>query len=148
MRGQDAVISALGRGTSLVAKELFSRVAAATISAAKQAGVYRLVWMSSFGVGDTFDSASLVQKFLFRMLMHSIYADKAIADAAIRASGLDWTLVYPSALTNGPAKGIYRADDRIEMKGIPKISRADVAAFMHQATRDRKWVGREAVIAD
>lgn len=148
MRGQDAVVSALGRGTSLVAKELFSRAAAATIGAAKQAGVSRLVWMSSFGVGGTFESASLVQKFLFRMLMHRIYSDKAIADAAIRASGLDWTLVYPSALTNGPAKGIYRADDRIEMKGVPKISRADVAAFMNQAARDRKWVGRDAVIAD
>jgi hypothetical protein len=35
----------------------------------------------------------------------------------------------------GPAKGTCRADDRLPMKGIPKISRADVAAFPHKAAR-------------
>ncbi len=148
MRGQDAVISALGRGNSLSADTLFSRAATAVIAAAGQENVSRLVWMSSFGVGDTFASAGLVQKFLFRTMMRGIYADKAIADAAIRASGLDWTLVYPGALTKGPAKGAYRVADRIAMKGLPNISRADVAGFMHRAAHDREWIRRNAVIVD
>ncbi|KEQ53575.1 NAD(P)-dependent oxidoreductase [Sphingobium chlorophenolicum] len=148
MQGQDAVISTLGRGNSLAADRLFSRAAAAVTGAAGQAHVSRLVWMSSFGVGESFGAASFVQKFLFRTLLRRIYADKAVADAAIRASGLDWTLVYPVALTNGGAKGAYRVADRIEMKGLPSISRADVAAFMHQAVHDSGWIGRDAVIAD
>lgn len=148
MRGQDAVISALGRGNSLSANALFSRAAAAVIDAAGKTGVSRLVWMSSFGVGDTFGSANPVQKFLFRTLLRGIYADKVIADAAIRASGLDWTLVYPTALTNAPAKGTYRVADRVEMKGFAKISRADVADFMQRATHDQTWIRRDAVITE
>lgn len=148
LRGQDAVISALGTGKSTAADELFSRAAVALIDAAKQEGVSRLVWMSSFGVGDTFTSASLPQKLLFGTLVREIYADKAKADSTIRESGLDWTLVYPSALTEGPARGTFRAAELIKMRGLPSISRADVAAFMHQAINSRDWIRRSAVISD
>jgi hypothetical protein len=34
------------------------------------------------------------------------------------------------------------------MKGMPKISRADVATFMHQVAHDREWIRRAAVLAD
>ncbi|WP_198021192.1 NAD(P)-binding oxidoreductase [Rhizobium sp. IBUN] len=148
MRGQDAVISTLGRGNSLFANGLFSRAAAAVIDAASKMDISRLVWMSSFGVGDTFGSANLVQKFLFRTLLSGIYADKTIADAAIRRSELAWTLVYPTALTNGPATGAYRAAERVEMRGLAKIGRADVGAFLHKAAHDPAWIGRDAVISD
>ncbi|MFE9644369.1 NAD(P)H-binding protein [Streptomyces sp. NPDC006365] len=46
--GQEAVVSALGAGGLLVAKECFTRMQAAVIGAAKQQEVSRLVWMSSF----------------------------------------------------------------------------------------------------
>ena len=62
MPGHDAVICALGRGRSLTADKLFSRAATAVIEAAKQSGVSRLVWLSSFGVGDTLRSASAAQR--------------------------------------------------------------------------------------
>ncbi|MFP1625205.1 NAD(P)-dependent oxidoreductase [Streptomyces sp. 5K101] len=61
MAGQDVVISALGRSTSVRADDLFRRAAAAVIGAAEDGGVSRLVWLSSFGVGDTYRSASAVQ---------------------------------------------------------------------------------------
>nr|WP_329344587.1 NAD(P)H-binding protein [Streptomyces sp. NBC_00663] len=65
-----------------------------------------------------------------------------------RSSGLDWTVVYPTRLTHGPAKGSYRADDRLPMKGNPTISRADVAAFMRTAAQGGEWIHRTAVISD
>jgi putative NADH-flavin reductase len=146
--GQDAIVSALGTGTSLVAHELFTRASAAVLRAAERHGVSRLVWMSSFGVGETFGSATILQKLMYRTLLRGIYANKEIADERIRASGLDWTLVYPTALTNGPAKGSYRVGDRLQMKGAPRVSRADVAAFMHEAAHGSEWIRREAVISD
>ncbi|MET9037387.1 NAD(P)-dependent oxidoreductase [Streptomyces mirabilis] len=148
MIGQEAVISALGRSTSVRADDLFSRAAAAVIAAAEEQGVSRLVWMSSFGVGDTYKSASAVQKAMYRTFLRNIYANKELSENAIRSSGLDWTLVYPTLLTKGPAKGTYRADDRLPMKGNPKISRADVAAFMHKAAHSPEWIHRDAVITD
>jgi putative NADH-flavin reductase len=148
MTGQDAVISALGAGNSVTANELFTRSSAAVVGAAEGAGVSRLVWLSSFGVGHTFAWSSPVQKLIYRTLLRSLYANKAIADEQIRSSGLDWTVVLPTKLTHGPAKGTFRADDRLSMKGNPSISRADVAAFMHQAAHGSEWLHRSPVISD
>ncbi|MFF5960891.1 NAD(P)-dependent oxidoreductase [Streptomyces luteogriseus] len=146
--GHDALVSALGRGNSVRADGLFTRASAAVIGAAGEVGVSRLVWLSSFGVGDTFHWSSTTQKLIYSTLLRSIYADKEIADESIRSSGLDWTVVYPTRLTHGPAMGTYRADGRLPMKGNPTISRADVAAFMHQAAHGSEWINRAAVISD
>ncbi|MEV4226094.1 NAD(P)-binding oxidoreductase [Streptomyces bobili] len=146
--GHDAIVSALGRGNSVRADGLFTRASTAVTGAAREADVPRLVWLSSFGVGHTFGWSSSAQKLIYGTLLRSIYADKAIADESIRSSGLDWTVVYPTRLTDGPAKGTYRADDRRPMKGNPTISRADVAAFLHAAARGGEWIHRTAVISD
>lgn len=148
MAGQDGVVSALGRSRSVRANSLFSRAAAAVAAAAEETGVSRLVWLSSFGVGDTYRSASLAQKAMYSTFLRDIYADKAASEQTIRSSGLDWTLVYPTTLTNGPAKGTYRVDDRLEMRGAPTISRADLAEFMHTAAHSPEWIHRDAVITD
>ncbi|WP_336246612.1 NAD(P)-binding oxidoreductase [Streptomyces cupreus] len=118
------------------------------IGAVKEQGVSRLVWLSSFGVGDTYRSASAAQKLMYRTFLRNIYANKELSEKAIRSSGLDWTLVYPTLLTKAPAKGTYLAGDRLPMKGNPKISRADVAAFMHRAAHSPEWIHRDAVITD
>ncbi|QNP68043.1 NAD(P)H-binding protein [Streptomyces roseirectus] len=148
MAGQDVVVSALGRSTSIRADDLFTRAATAVIGAAKEEGVDRLVWLSSFGVGDTYASASPVQKVFYSTFLRNIYANKAVSERAIRSSGLDWTLVYPTMLTTGPAKGTYLAGERLPMKGNPTISRADVADFLHRAAHGTDWIRRDAVITD
>ena len=148
MLGQDVVISALGRSTSVRADDLFTRAAAAVTGAAKEAGVSRLVWLSSFGVGDTYRSASATQKVMYSTFLRNIYANKEMSERAIRSSGLNWTLVYPTMLTKGPAKGTYSVGDRLPMKGNPSISRADVADFLHKAAHSPEWIHRDAVITD
>ncbi|GFR37312.1 hypothetical protein PRECH8_06080 [Insulibacter thermoxylanivorax] len=50
---------------------MFTRAADAVIQAAKRTGVNRLVWMSSFGVGDTIQDAALVQKFMYKTLLRN-----------------------------------------------------------------------------
>lgn len=146
MAGQDAVVSALGTGKSLTAGQLFSRASAAVTAVASKQGVTRLVWLSSFGVGKTFQQANPVQKVGYRTLLRGVYADKKIADDQIRSSGLDWTLVYPVLLTNGPATGNVRAGAQLQTSGAGRMSRADVAAFMLQAAHDGEWARRDAVI--
>ncbi|MER6952341.1 MULTISPECIES: NAD(P)-binding oxidoreductase [unclassified Streptomyces] len=148
MAGQDAVVSALGVGTSVRAGSLFTRSAAAVTDAAEETGVSRLVWLSSFGVGHTFDWSSTTQKAIYRTLLRSIYADKAIADEHIRSTGLDWTVVLPTRLTHAPARGAFSAGDRLPMKGNPTIGRADVAAFLHGAAHGGEWIHRSPMISD
>jgi len=144
-RGKDAVLSALGAGYSLNS-DIASRAMAALIPAMKSQAVRRIVFLSAFGVGESFRQASLMQKLFYRTLLRRIFADKAIADAMLRASGLRWTLVYPTLLTNGPRSGSYRVGERFVMKGIAKISRADVAGFMLDQLGTDEWIHRTAVL--
>lgn len=147
MLGQDATISALGAGKSMIS-DVYPRAATVVIDAARENGVSRLVWLSSFGVGKTMRQASAPQKVIYHTMLRSIYAQKEIADAMIRASGLDWTLVYPVNLTHGPATTTFRVDERLPMKGLPSISRADVARFMLGAASDHNWIKRSPIISD
>ncbi|MFD1417933.1 NAD(P)-dependent oxidoreductase [Companilactobacillus keshanensis] len=148
MIGQDAVISTLGRGGSIHAHNLFTRAAVSIVNSCNHTEVPRLIWLSSFGVGDTFQDATATQKIAYRTFLRNIYANKKASEQIIHASKLNWTIVYPSALTNGSAKGKFKADDHIKMHGIPMISRGDVADFLCAAAHDDKWIHRNAVITD
>lgn len=147
MDGKDTVLSALGAGNSL-RSQIASRAMAALIPAMRARALKRVIFLSSFGVGASFEQASLLQRIAFRTMLRQIFADKAKADAMLRASGLDWTLVYPTLLTNGARAGRYRVGERLAMKGMASISRADVAAFMLAQLAADEWRCRTAVISD
>jgi putative NADH-flavin reductase len=145
--GKDAVLSALGAGNSL-RSSIASRAIAALIPAMRAQALRRVIFLSSFGVGESFENASLLQRIAYRTMLRQIFADKAKADAMLRASGLDWTLVYPTLLTNGARAGRYRVGEQLAMKGMASISRADVAAFMLAQLAADDWRCRTAVISD
>ena len=147
MGGKDAVLSTLGAGNSL-RSQIASRAVAALIPAMRARALNRVIFLSSFGVGESLEHASLLQRIAFRTLLRQIFADKAKADAMLRASGLGWTLVYPTLLTNGARAGRYRVGERLAMRGMPTISRADVAAFMLAQLASDEWRCRTAVISD
>jgi len=146
VRGKDAVLSALGAGNSL-RSDIASRAMTALIPALKAQGVKRVILLSAFGVGESFKQAGPMQKLAYTTLLRLIFADKAKADAMLRDSGLDWTLVYPTLLTNGPRTGNIRAGERLVMKGMARISRADVADFMLAQLGTDEWIHRTAVIS-
>ena len=146
MAGHDAVLSALGAGNSL-RSEIASRAVAALVPAMRARGIKRVIYLSAFGVGETLEQASLVQRLAYRTLLRRIFADKAKADSMLRQSDLDWTLVYPTVLTNGVRTGKYRVGERLAMTGMPRISRADVASFMLAQVSSAEWLRRTAVIS-
>lgn len=129
MRGQDAVISALGRGLSFKSEHLMGRSVPVILSSMKTAGVRRLLFTSAWGVGDTKQDAPLLPK-IFNTLLRGIYADKLAGDELIRKSDLDWTIVLPTKLHDGPLTRRYRSGERLPIKGMASISRADTAHFI------------------
>jgi len=145
-RGRDAIVSALGTSKSLKGG-IMMRAVPVLLPAMRQNGVKRLILQSSFGVAESFDEATAIQKFFFRTLLRSIYADKAKADAMIEGSALEWTIVRPVRLTNGPRTGKYRVSERFDARGPKSVSRADVADFMIRELTERKWIRKIAVIA-
>ena len=146
-RGQDAVISAIGVGQSFASRRLFELSMPAVIAAMREAGVKRLVQISAFGVGDTFAQIPLFPRLFVRTLLAGIYADKERGEEILRKSGLDWTIVYPAGLTNGPPTGRYRFGEHLEMHGFPTVARADVADLMLKAAADPAMIHRRLLVA-
>ncbi|TMQ69018.1 MAG: SDR family oxidoreductase, partial [Candidatus Eisenbacteria bacterium] len=66
---------------------------------------------------------------------------------AIRSSSLDWTIVYPVGLSNGPRTGNYRVGQRLKLSGFPVISRADVADLLLKEVDDRSHIRQGVLIA-
>lgn len=143
--GQDAVLSTMGSGKSLTS-DIVGRTVDAIIPALREAGVGRLILLSAFGVGRTYAQASLPQRLFYRTMLRKLFADKEQADRKLLASALDVTLVYPVTLTSRPFTGAYRVDERFDFKGMPRISRADVAHFMLSQLNDPTWSGRIAIL--
>jgi putative NADH-flavin reductase len=131
--GHDAVISALGHSSpSPGGRDLHpgtSRIAGAM----KAAGASRLIWISSHGVGDSRGRSGFVFERVFvPLLLRAELADKERQEAIVAGSGLDWTIVRPARLTNGPATGRLRAQPRLRVSIRNSVSRADVATFVIQ----------------
>lgn len=142
VRGHDAVISALGRGRSFKADGLIARSVPVIVAAMESAGVRRLIFTSAIGVGDAVREAPLFSRLLIRFLLKDIYADKLVGEDLIRRSGLDWTIVQPAQLTDGPLTSRYQTGDHLKLRGMPKVSRADVAHCILERLDDPSSVRR------
>jgi putative NADH-flavin reductase len=147
LRGQEAVISTLGTGSSLKPEGLIARSAPVIVEAMRQRGVRRLVWTSAFGVGETIRDVPLIPRLLIRLFLKDVYVDKAAGEEALRKSDLDWTLVYPVTLTNGPRTGGYRVGERLKLRGVPRISRADLADCLLAQVEERAFVRKGVLVA-
>jgi len=91
-----------------------------SIEGAQQAGISRFVQLSAIGVDKPLpDDTSEVWA--------AYVAAKRDSDAAVRASGLDWTVVRPGALTDDPGTGLVEIAPEVERGPVP---RADVAAVI------------------
>ena len=143
---KDAVISALGVGKSLKSKDLISKSVDIVLPAMKEKNIKRLIFLSAFGVGETYKQASFIQKFVFGTFLKNLYADKKKADEKIMQSGLEWTLVYPVLLTNKQFSGSYKTGEKLPMKGMPKLTRADLADFIVGQLTDRSYIRKSPVI--
>jgi putative NADH-flavin reductase len=148
--GADAVVSALGVERSwqgLRSPTVMASAAPLIIRAMREAAVDRLVWLSGLGVGDTLAQVPALPRLSYRALRR-VYADKAAAEQLLRRSPLEWTLVYPVMLTNGARTGRYQHGERLELRGVPRVSRADVADFMLGRLTAGDYLRKTAVVAD
>jgi putative NADH-flavin reductase len=145
--GQDAVISTLGTGQSFKPHGLIARAASAIVAAMEREGARRLVFTSAFGVGPTGAEAPLLPRLFFATLLRDVYADKEAGEVAIRGSSLDWTIVYPVGLTNGPKTGKYRVGEHLHLSGFPRISRADLAEALLKQIDDPTSVRKGVLVA-
>jgi uncharacterized protein YbjT (DUF2867 family) len=131
--GSDAVVFAAGAGpgSGSARKDTMDYGGAVKlIEAAQQAGIRRYVIVSSMGAdpdtpGD--DTFSVYQRA------------KGRADDAVRASGLDATVVRPGGLTNDPGTGRVSLGEKLP-RG--QVTRDDVAAVLAAVLDTPGTIGR------
>jgi uncharacterized protein YbjT (DUF2867 family) len=119
--GADAVVFAAGAGPGSGSERKDTMDyggAAKLIAAAKRAGIARYVIVSSMGA-----DANASGDDTFAVYLRA----KGRADDDLRASGLDFTVVRPGALTNEPGTGRVALGEKVDRGEIP---RDDVAAVL------------------
>lgn len=117
------------------------------ISAMKNQNVSRLLVISAMGVGESWNSLSTVNKFIFAFLLKSALKDHEAQEAAVKNSGLGWTIIRPSGLTNTPRTGVYNVGENILAK-TSQISRADVADLILNELENRVLIGKAVTITN
>ena len=130
--GADAVVFAAGAGSGSGADRKWTvdyAGAAKLIVAARAQGVRRYVIVSAMGAASPPAGDEVFAVYL---------RAKARADAELRRSGLDWTVVRPGLLTDEAGTGRVRAGERLERGDI---SRDDVAATLLAVLDDRGTIG-------
>lgn len=133
LSGAAAAVVSLGN-TSNNPERVVSEGTKVVLAGMKKLGVPRIVVVSSLGVGDSKDRVPFFFKALMKGPLKKTMEDKELQEAAVKASGLEWIIVRPGGLTDGPATGKYKAGTTVS---AGQVSRADVAEFtVRQLTDD------------
>src|SRR6266436_4576804 len=134
LTGVDVVVQSLGVAAELEAilkpTRFFSKATRVLITAMEEAQVKRLICVTGFGAGDSRGRGGFLFSVAFHLLLGRVYDDKDVQERIVRNSKLDWMIVRPVILTDGPKTNAHRAlvDPRGWTCGF--ISRADVADFL------------------
>lgn len=128
--GHDAVVSALGVGSSRASTTLYSDGTGAIIRAMRATGVDRMICVSAAGfIIDRHDSLllRLLVKPLLMRVMREPYADMQRMEQIVRDSDVNWTVIRPAKLTDGEQSGEYRTAVGHNVASGYTISRRDIA---------------------
>lgn len=142
--GHDAVLSALGV-TGGSPANVCSEGTRHILAAMETSGVRRFVCESAYGAGETRDRGPYA-RFL-RAWIPGRMKDKDRMEELVRASSVEWVIVRPPILTNGPRTREYRVDEEMRLGWFPRISRADVADFMLRVAEGRGRLRNAPIVA-
>lgn len=149
LEGANATVSALGVTQTWRQTRLFSEAAVGLVRAMQNAGLKRTVLVTGLGAGDSRGHQNwLYDNVMFPLLLSKNYADKDRAEAIFQKSGLNWTIVRPGRLTNGPKKGKVEALLTPETYRYGSISRTDVAAFILDCIENGTYIHQTPQIVD
>lgn len=144
VRGQQAVVSALGHKRWLGPSRILSSGTRNLLRAMEAHGVSRIVCETSLGIGDSAGRMGLYYTFLVIPLVVPFYFwDKTRQEREIARSQAQWVIVRPAVLTNRPGRGRARHGPRVgSYVRTVRISRGDVADFMLEQLESDAWLGR------
>jgi uncharacterized protein YbjT (DUF2867 family) len=154
--GHDAVVVTLGisepalrvrlRGPRGTTPDVRSIGTTAVIEAMQRCDVPRLVVQSAYGVGESRDLLRFADRMVFRLILRPQIDDTERQEMAVRASGLDWVIVQPVHLTDGPEQAAAFVSTEGEVQGM-RVSRRQVAKVLADAADQTQPVRRTLAVS-
>ena len=140
LRNQDAVVSAIGiKGTGPTT--LYSQGTALLLDRLKENGPRRAYFISASALVVSPMQTRFVRWFtrsVLQKVLRNMYADLLLMEREIKESDVDWTIVRPPRLTDGPPKRTYRFAVNGFLKNCLSISRADLADYILRNLTNRE----------
>lgn len=148
IEGHDAVVITLGNKS--LTSPIRSEGTLTVIRAMQKTGVSRLICQSTLGARESWSNLNFFWKrIMFGGLLRVVFRDHELQERLVEASGLNWTIVRPSAFTDGPATGTFREAFPPSLRGLKlKIARSDIAVFLTRQLTDRSYAGRAVAISN
>lgn len=153
--GTDAVISALNNSRASdspwakpVSPPTFMADATrTTLSVMGEQGITRFVAVSTQGAAEDWKRLNPLMRGLINVSNIKVgFQDHNGVDAAVRASGVDWTLARAVALTDKPGKGMLHAAAPGTAKPATFVNRDDLAAFLLDTVEQGTWIRQTPVV--
>lgn len=157
MVGQDAVAVTLGIPDNPFKVRLTRRASApldirsrgtrAVIEAMREHGTRRLVVQSTYGIGETYRHLPLALKAFFTLGIRPQVDDHERQERLVRESGMDWRIVRPTVLHDGPTEeaAYVGMDDRAPTM---RVSRRQVARVEADAVERDELTGRVLTVTE
>lgn len=109
---------------------LAQRATTNLLSAMAAHGLRRIVAVTGALVGHPHEKLGLFYRFLESQIPHESLDDRRAQEAMLIASDLDWTLVRPPRLTDGPEHDHLEVGEDLQLHLLSHVSRADLAQFL------------------
>jgi putative NADH-flavin reductase len=138
VQGADVVVVTLGNSPNNP-ERVVSNGTANIVAEMQRQSLRRIVVITSLGVGDSKDQVPFFFRMLMQTALRAAMKDKEAQEEIIRNSGLDWTIIRPGGLTDGPRTDAYTAGVDATIQAS-QVSRADVAAFVVQQYADSQYI--------
>ncbi len=147
IQNHDAVLCALGDGRVGTIRAVGTRN---IINAMNKVGIKRLICQTVLGMGESYANLNFMWKhIMFGMLLKKAFQDHKVQEQYLLNSNLNYTIVRPSAFTNGPITNGFKVGFNGAYKKLNlKISRADVADFMLSQLHSDGYVKKAVSISN
>lgn len=149
IEGHDSVVITLGAGMNRKST-IRSQGTLNVIRGMQAHGVKRLICQSTLGTHESNPNLNFFWKrIMFGALLRPVFRDHELQEQLVWASGLDWTIVRPSAFDDGPATGRFKEGfGPTERLKTLRITKADIAAFLSRQISDMRYMRRAVAISN
>ena len=139
MQNHGAVLCAIGDGNKGNVRATGTKN---IITAMQRKGIKRLICQTTLGLGESQGNLNFFWKhIMFGLLLKKAFQDHQLQEHYLVDSNLEFTIVRPSAFTDGEVTRTYKIGFDGNYKKLSlKISRADVADFMLQQLGNQAYL--------